>query len=131
MRSETNVQGKISLKSSKLVRFCKNKYHWDSCLTALEGNQLQSAIQPAEPVRPPLATAPSSLSYDQVAHFCRRACQGCNMSAGIKLLVNSAYEDKTLSIIWTNCVIKVVKDKKTTKMTKMTTDFVVAFIASV
>ncbi len=54
MWSETNVQGKISLKSSKLVRFCKNNYHWDSCLTALEGNRLQSAIQPAAPVRPPL-----------------------------------------------------------------------------
>jgi hypothetical protein len=34
------------------------------------------------------------------------------MSAGIKMLVNWAYEDNTLSITWTNWVIKAVKHEK-------------------
>jgi hypothetical protein len=33
-------------------------------------------------------------------------------SAGIKLLVENKYGDKTLSIIQTNFIIKAVKDKK-------------------
>jgi hypothetical protein len=45
-------------------------------------------------------------------HLHRRARQCCKKSTGIKLLIDSAYEDKILPITKTNCVIKAVEDKK-------------------
>jgi hypothetical protein len=42
--------------------------------------------------------------------------------AGVTFLINSAYEDKTLLIAQTNCIIKAAEDKKTTKMWKRTAD---------
>jgi hypothetical protein len=62
-------------------------------------------------------TTPPSPCYEG-ANFCCCACQGCKKLEGIKMPVNYAYEDKTLSIIQTNCVIKAVKDEKTNKMMK-------------
>jgi hypothetical protein len=53
------------------------------------------------------------------------------MSAGIKLSVNCAFEEKVLSITQTNCVIKVVNKEKVTKMTKMITEIAVAIVAAV
>ncbi len=44
----------------------------------------------------------------------------CKKQAGIKLLVNYAYQDKTLSITRIYFVIKAVKVEKITKMTKIT-----------
>ncbi len=46
-------------------------------------------------------------------HCC--ACQGCKKSPGIELLVGCAYEDNTLTITWTNCIIKALKQKKLSK----------------
>jgi hypothetical protein len=59
------------------------------------------------------------------------AHQGYKKSAGIKLLVNSAFEEKVLSITQTNCVIKVVNKEKVTKITKMITEIAVAIAAAV
>jgi hypothetical protein len=55
--------------------------------------------------------------------FRRCACHGW------KMLVNNAYEDKTLSINQTNCVIKAVQDERVTKMMKMTPNAIVAVAA--
>ncbi len=59
------------------------------------------------------------------------AHRGRKKSTGIKLLVNSAFEEKVQSITQTNCVIKVVNKEKVTKMTKMITEIVVAIVAVV
>jgi hypothetical protein len=64
-------------------------------------------------------TTPPSPCYEEGANFCCCACQGCKKLAGIKMPINYAYEDKTLSIIQTNCAIKDVKDEKTTKVTNI------------
>jgi hypothetical protein len=50
-------------------------------------------------------------------------------SHGYKMLVNNAYEDKTLSINQTNCVVKAVQDERVTKIMKMTTKVIVAVAA--
>ncbi len=44
----------------------------------------------------------------------------------MKLLVDSTFGGKSLSIIQRNCIIKAVKDKKNAKMMKRITDIVVA-----
>ncbi len=61
---------------------------------------------------------PSSPSYDRGVHF--RCCthQGCTKSKGIKLLVEDAYQDKTLPLTWRNCVMTAVKDEKIPKCWK-------------
>ncbi len=61
------------------------------------------------------STTPPSPWYEGGENFCCCACQGCKKGEGIKMPVNYAFEDKTLSIIQTNCVIKAVKDEKLPK----------------
>ncbi len=79
-----------------------------------------------------LGTAtPSSPSNDRGAHFCRCTRQSCKKSARIKVLVDNTHGDKTVSIIQTYCIIKVVKDKKITKMKKRTADVVIAVATDV
>jgi hypothetical protein len=46
-------------------------------------------------------------------------------------LVNNVYEDKTVSITQINCIIKAVKEEKSTKMTKMTANVMVDFTAAI
>jgi hypothetical protein len=58
--------------------------------------------------------------------FHRWGREGCKKSAGIELLVDNMYGDKTLSIIQTNCFIKAFKGIKLTKMTKRTANIVLA-----
>jgi hypothetical protein len=60
-------------------------------------------------------TAPSSLRYDEGAHFHCLALQSCKKSARIKLLADNTFGDKTLLVIQTNCIIKAVIDKKLQK----------------
>ncbi len=57
----------------------------------------------------------SSPGYDGGAHFHRRACQGCQKSARIKLLVDNMLGEKAKSIIQSNFIKIAVKDEKMTK----------------
>jgi hypothetical protein len=72
-------------------------------------------------------TTPSGPSYDGGANFHCCARQGCKKLAGIKLLIDCAYEDNTLSITRTNCVIKAVKYEKTIQITKTMADVMFVF----
>jgi hypothetical protein len=59
-------------------------------INRLTGRASQSAVKTA---------TPSSPDYDGGEHFHRRACQGCQKSARIKLLVDNMPGEKTISII--------------------------------
>jgi hypothetical protein len=61
------------------------------------------------------AATPSSPGFDRGAFFHRRARQGCEKSARIKMLVDNTYGDKTLSIIQIDFIIRAVKDEKRPK----------------
>jgi hypothetical protein len=87
------------------------------CLVALEPAPISHLAGRASGTALETAT-PSCLSIDRSASFCRRTCQGCKKLTQIKLLVDNTSGDKTLSIIQANCVIKSVKNKKITRMTK-------------
>jgi hypothetical protein len=50
-------------------------------------------------VGPTAYTLGYELLYDRSVGFCRHAQEGYKQSAGIKLLVNGAYEDEPLSAI--------------------------------
>jgi hypothetical protein len=75
-------------------------------MNRLIGRASQSALEAATPSRP---------GCDGCAHFHRRAHQGCQKSARIKKLVDNTYENKTLSIIQIDFIIRSVKDEKRPK----------------
>jgi hypothetical protein len=104
-----------------LQRWHKNRYFGDSYslsksfwartaqINRLTGRASQSALE---------AATPSSPGYDGGAHFHRRARQGCQKSARIKMLVDNTYGDKILSMIQIDFIIRAVKDKKRPKWQK-------------
>jgi hypothetical protein len=119
----------------KLERFCKNEYDRDS-YSLFSSFRSQPALISCLANRASLnaidAATPSSPIYDGGAGLYQRTCQDCKKKlARIKLLVNSACGKKTPSIIQTNCIIKTVKDKNITKMTKRIPDVVVADAAAI
>jgi hypothetical protein len=72
-------------------------------INRLTGRASQSAFE---------AVTPSSPGYDGGVHFHRRACQGCQKSERIKLLVDNMLGEKEMSIIQTNLIKIAVKDEK-------------------
>jgi hypothetical protein len=68
-------------------------------MNRLIGRVSQSALE---------AATPSRLGCDGGAHFHRRARQGCQKSARIKTFVDNTYENKTLSIIQIDFIIRAV-----------------------
>ncbi len=75
-------------------------------INRLIGRASQSALK---------AATPSSPGYDGGTHFHRRARQGCQKSARIKMLVVNTYGDKILSIIQIDFITRAVKDEKRPK----------------
>jgi hypothetical protein len=75
-------------------------------INRLTGRASQSALE---------AATPSGPGYDGGTHFHRRARQGCQKSARIKMLVNNTYGDKILSIIQIDFIIRAGKDEKRRK----------------
>jgi hypothetical protein len=72
-----------------------------------------------------------SLCYPlQLLRWWRHPIFGLQNLAGMKRLVDSAYEDKTLSISWINVSLKLLT-LKNNKMTKRTTDVPVAVATAV
>ncbi len=67
-------------------------------------------------------TTPYSQKYDGGAQFVDALSRATKSRRDIKSLVESGYGDKNISYRVINSLIKTVKDKKFTKMTKRTTD---------
>ncbi len=121
MCSESNAQDKITSERYPLETWQKNIYFEDSYflsksfwartaqINRLTSRASQSALE---------AVTPSHPGYDGGAHFHRRARQGCQKSARIKLLVKNMLGEKAMSIIQTNFIKIAVKDEKTTKWQK-------------
>jgi hypothetical protein len=78
-------------------------------INRLTGRASQSALE---------AATPSNPGYDRGALFHRRARQGCQKSARIKLLVNNMLGETAMSSIQMNFIKRAVKDEKTTKRRK-------------
>ncbi len=76
------------------------------------------------------AATPSSAGYDWGAYFPHRACQGCQKSVRIKLLVDNMLGEKVMFIIQTNFIKIAVKDGNV-ETTKKTADIMVAVPAAV
>ncbi len=89
------MQGKISLKQSKLERVCKNNgdsyclYNSFRELLALINRSASRAGQNTLNT-----TAPSGPSYDGGSSFCHRAHRAAKSRREKKILVKSAYGDK-------------------------------------
>ncbi len=119
--SEWNAPDKITSERYTLERWRKNMYFEDSYslsksfwarmaqMNRLTGRSSQSALEVA---------TPSSPGYDGGAHFHRRARQGCQKSARIKLMVGNMLGEKAMSIIQANFIKIAVKDEKMTKRRK-------------
>jgi hypothetical protein len=76
-------------------------------INRLTGRASQSALE---------AATPSSPGFDGGVFFHHRcARQGCEKSTRIKMLVDSTYGGKTLSIIQIDFIIRAVKDEKRPK----------------
>ncbi len=119
--SESYGPDKITLQRYTLERWCKNIYFWDgfSMSETFWSRTAQISRLTSRASQSALGTAtPSNPGYDGSTYFCRRARQGFQKSAGIKLLVDNMLGNKTLSIIYTNFIIIAVKDKKIPKWWK-------------
>ncbi len=104
-----------------LERWRKNVYFGDGYFLSksfwVRLAQINRLISRASQIALEAAT-PSSVGYDWGMHFRRRACQGCQKLARIKLLVDNMLREKAMSIIQENFIKIAVKDEKTSKQRK-------------